>query len=140
LVRTHPKERSLAAKETSGKGLGEGPLERLLGHFASVKMLDFLSTFQEFDYSTTDIARNTGLSLKTVQRELPKLLEYGLIENSRAVGRAQMYRMKQNSPVASKLNELIAEIARIDSGKLIAEEEHLLKAESPPNSRKIIVP
>ena len=124
----------------SRRGLGEGPLERLLGPFSSIRILDFLSTFREFDYSIADIARNTGLSRKTVERELPRLLEYDVVESSRTVGRAQMYRMKQNSPVASKLNELIAEIARIDSGKLIAEEEHLLKAESPPNSRKIIVP
>ena len=115
-----------------------GPLERLLGPFASVRILDFLSTFREFDYSITDIARNTGLSSKTVQRELPRLVDYGVVESSRTVGRAQMYRLNRKNPVASKLNELISEVARIDVDRLVTEDELLLKQEALQNSKKLL--
>jgi len=102
--------------------LEHGPLESLLGPFASVRILDFLSTFREFDYSMSDIARNTGLSLKTVQRELPRLIGYRVVESSRSVGRAQMYRLNLKDPIAVKLNSLVSEIARFNSERLVTQE------------------
>jgi hypothetical protein len=100
----------------------QGPLERLLGPFASVRILDFFSTFREFDYSMADIARNTELSGKTVQMEIPKLISYGVVSLNRTVGRAQMYMLNAKSPIANRLNSLVAEIARFDSEKLIVKE------------------
>jgi len=109
------------------EGVGEGPLERLMGSFASTKILDFLSTFREFDYSITDISRNSGLSRRTVQRELPRLTYYNVIQQSRTVGRAHMYRINIENPITTKLNELISEIAKFDSDRILIEGEEELQ-------------
>ncbi len=79
-----------------GKALESGPLESLFSGNATAKILDFLITFQEWDYSETDIANNAGVSVRTVQREMPKLEEYRVVELTRRVGKAKMYRLDKS--------------------------------------------
>lgn len=79
-----------------GKALESGPLESLFSGNATAKILDFLITFQEWDYSETDIANNAGVSVRTVQREMPKLEEYRVVELTRQVGKAKMYRLDKS--------------------------------------------
>ena len=105
------------------EGLGRGPLSRLLGSFASTKILDFLTTFRGYDYSITEIAVNTGLSWRTVYRELPKLQRYEVIKESRVVGRSRMYQIETGSTITIKLRELIAEVAKFDVDILVTEEQ-----------------
>lgn len=107
-------------KFEKSEGIGRGPLARLMGSFSSAKILDFLSTFREFDYSITEIAENAGLSQRTVQRELPKLREYGVVKIIRYVGRSQMYKLDTDSSITIKLNDLIAAIVEFDTDKIVA--------------------
>jgi predicted AAA+ superfamily ATPase len=84
------------------KVLDSGPFERLFEGVATAKMLDFLITAQEFDYSETDIAKNSGISKKTVQREIHKLIEANLIKQVRPVGSAKMFQL--NKPYRTALS------------------------------------
>ena len=58
------------------KALEMGPLESMFP-VASSKILDFLSTFKEWDYSVSDIAKYSGISFKTALGEIKKLEEQG---------------------------------------------------------------
>ncbi|MGH9926011.1 MAG: winged helix-turn-helix domain-containing protein [Nitrososphaera sp.] len=78
-----------------GKALESGPFERLFEGVATAKMLDFLITAQDFDYSETDIAKNSGISRKTVQRVIHKLIEANLIKQVRPVGTAKMFQLNK---------------------------------------------
>ena len=49
----------------SQKALDSGPFERLFSGNATAKMIDFLISSQEWDYSESDIARFSGISLRT---------------------------------------------------------------------------
>lgn len=80
----------------NGKTLESGPLESLFSGNATAKILDFIVTFQEWDYSETDIANNAGVSVRTVQREIPKLERYRLVTSTRTVGKAKMYRLAKS--------------------------------------------
>lgn len=51
----------------------------------------------DFDYSETDVADLSSLSLKTVLREVPKLESLELITHTRNVGRAKMYRLNSDT-------------------------------------------
>lgn len=75
------------------KALESGPLERLFTGNATAKILDFLITFQEWDYSESDIAKNAGISVRTVQREILKLESLRLVKLTRTVGKAKMYKL-----------------------------------------------
>lgn len=80
---------------TNEKALEAGPLESLFSGNATAKILDFLVAFQEFDYSETDIAKSAGVSVRTVQRELPKLESLKLVTSPRRVGKAKMYKLNK---------------------------------------------
>jgi CTP-dependent riboflavin kinase len=86
------------------KALESGPFERLFEGIATAKMLDFLITAsvgEDWVYSETDLAKNSGISRKTVQREIHKLLEANLIKQKNS-GNAKMFKL--NKPYRTALS------------------------------------
>lgn len=100
--------------DKSKKALEAGPLERLFSGNSTAKMLDFLTTFREFDYSESDIARNSGVSIRHAQRELPKLRRLNLIKMTRTAGKSKMYKMDANSKTGALVRKLTFALAEID--------------------------
>lgn len=102
--------------EVKGKVLENGPLEYLFNGAAIAKILDFLTTYQTWDYSESDVAKYSGVNVRTVQREFPKLATLGLINHVRTVGKAKMYRLDLESVAGKSVNKLVFQIAakRID--------------------------
>lgn len=72
------------------------PLERVF-HSAAARIVDFFLLNDEFDYSEGDIAKRTKLSAKTVSREIPILVEEGIVKFTRKSGRSDMYKLNQES-------------------------------------------
>jgi hypothetical protein len=98
------------------KNVPEGPpLERCLGSTTQIRIVDSMSTFRSFDYSVEEIAGNSGISTKSVRRVVPGLLRYGIIVESRKVGRNTMYRYNEGNPLAERLNAFIAAVAAFDA-------------------------
>jgi predicted AAA+ superfamily ATPase len=75
------------------KVLESGPFERLFSSTALAKIVDFIISSQEYDYSETEIAKYSGVSVRTVQREIPKLLATRLIKQVRTVGNTKTYQL-----------------------------------------------
>ena len=50
-----------------------------------IRVLDFLITYREFDYSLTDIAKETEVGWNTLHSFFPKLVEINSLITSRAV-------------------------------------------------------
>jgi hypothetical protein len=104
---------------TDRKVLQLGPLESLFSGNATAKILDFLITFQEWDHSESDIANNAGVSVRTVQREMPKLEEYRLAEPTRTVGKAKMYRLGRSWKTVFFLEKLALALAGAEIEKIL---------------------
>ncbi len=104
------------------KALEEGPLERLFTGPAMAKILDFLVLFRNYDYSKTDIAKNSGVNFRTVLRLLPILEEKQIVKKTRLVGQAKMYQINIESPLAHALHKLNQEIAFYDAEKIAKQE------------------
>ena len=92
------------------KALQEGPLEHMFPCSTS-KILDFFCVFKKFDYSISDIAKNSGITFKTALNEIRKLEQQGVIINSRKVGKAKMYQLNQDSVQAQSINKLAMDMA-----------------------------
>ena len=88
-----------------------GALEWLVSGNASAKLLDFFVTYRDFDYSETDIADSSGVSKRTVFREIPKMESVGLVKFTRNVGRAKMFKLNPESKAAKLLEQFAFEIA-----------------------------
>jgi hypothetical protein len=116
----------MARKKESEKALESGPLERLFAGNATAKMLDFLSTFREFDYSESDIARYSGVSIRHAQRELPKLERLKLIKMTRTSGKSKMYRMDTESQTGTTASKFGLALASIEADSAVAEEKPMV--------------
>lgn len=75
--------------------MGDNPYNRIL---------DFLITERGlFDYSITEMAGQTGVAWVTVQGILRHLLRENAIKRTRTVGKAEMFMLNEDSPVAQVL-------------------------------------
>lgn len=102
-------------------------LKYLFGDNTSVKILDFLLDEWELDFSKADVARETGATWKTVNELWPKLEDFGLIEHTRTVNRAKMYKINKNN-LFKELKKLNLEILSILDEKDLEEDEIVAKA------------
>jgi hypothetical protein len=93
-----------------------GPLERLFNS-STARLLDFFTLYTEWDYSKTDIAENSEVSIRTVLRSIPYLEEHQIIKRTRTVGKAEMYQTNKDSPLIQHLQKTKQLIADIDVNK-----------------------
>jgi DNA-binding transcriptional ArsR family regulator len=102
-----------------------GHFEKIF-HSAPARIIDFLMTFSEFDYSESDIARRTGLSKKTVSIELRRLSEEEVVELTRWCGPAQMYRINDKGP-ALELRRYVKQKRRsnVENAQLAAARDNI---------------
>jgi len=70
------------------------------------KILDFFVDNLAFDYSKTDIAEGARISRTTLSLVWKTLEETNMVMQTRKVGRAKMYKLNLNNPIAQKFLEL----------------------------------
>jgi len=71
-----------------------------------LKVLDFLITFQLFDYPLTEIAKNSGVSYSTLQTFWNRLIENGVVMKTRRVGKSDLYKLNIKNPAVQQLIKL----------------------------------
>jgi predicted DNA-binding protein YlxM (UPF0122 family) len=104
------KEMIIEDTEHRQKALQLGPLEYVFPGSTS-KILDFLCVFDEWDYSITDIAKNSGVSFKTAFDEIKRLEIQEVVINNRNVGKAKMYKLNLESSQSRSIRKLSLDIA-----------------------------
>ena len=92
------------------KVLEKGPLESVFPGSTS-KILDFLVIFRDYDYSISDISKNSGVGFKTTLNEIHRLEDQGVVQNTRNVGKATMYKLNPVSNQVKTINKLAMDIA-----------------------------
>jgi hypothetical protein len=84
---------------------------------AVAQILDFFLDHKEFDYPVSEVAKKTGLSFRTVFREVPNLERNHLIYKSRRVGKASMYKLNTNFEAVVQLERFALELSQLQSRK-----------------------
>jgi len=88
---------------------------KLFGDYPAIRVIDFLITFREFDYSLSDIAENAGVAWSTIHTFFPELVRTRIVRETRQIGRAKLYKLNAENPVVKELitldNKLIHELA-----------------------------
>lgn len=109
--KNYPKKNTLKDESLSKKKvLKKGPLESMFPCSES-KILDFLVTFQDYDYSISDIADNSGVGFKTTLGIIKHLEKQNVVINTRKVGRAIMYKLNLDSKQSQSISRLAMDIA-----------------------------
>lgn len=90
----------------------------IFGDSPIVKVIDFFLDNKEFDYSITDIAKNSDIGWSTLHGFWKDIVKLGVVTKTRRIGRAELYKLNISSPVVKKLIELDKDISK----KLMQEE------------------
>lgn len=78
----------------------------VFGNNPIMRVLDFLITFQLFDYPLTEIAKNSGVSYSTLQTFWEKLERNNIVTKTRRIGKSDLYKLNINNPAVQQLIEL----------------------------------
>src|SRR3989338_9369057 len=78
----------------------------VFGNNPIIKVLDFLITFQLFDYPLTEIAKNSSVSYSTLQTFWDKLEKNKIVIKTRRVGKSNLYKLNTSNPAVKQLIKL----------------------------------
>lgn len=66
------------------------------------RLLDFLMTGRDFDYTLTDLAKKSGISWSTLHRIFPRFVKNKIVVITRSVGRAKLCKLNLDSLLVKK--------------------------------------
>ncbi|MDP2673205.1 MAG: helix-turn-helix domain-containing protein [Nanoarchaeota archaeon] len=78
----------------------------VFGNNPIMKVLDFLITFQLFDYPLTEIAKNSKVSYSTLQTFWDKLEKNNIVIKTRRVGKSDLFKLNTKNPAVKQLLKL----------------------------------
>ena len=90
-----------------------GVLANLFSSRAIAQILDFFFDHKEFDYPPSEIAKKTGLSFRTIFREIPSLERNQLIFNNRRIGKTNMYKLNTDFEAVALLERFVLEMSQL---------------------------
>ena len=90
-----------------------GILTNLFSSRAVAQILDFFLDHKEFDYPPSEIAKKTGLSFRTVFREIPSLERNQLIFNNRRIGKTNMYKLNTDFEAVALLEKFVLDMSQL---------------------------
>lgn len=90
----------------------------VVGDSPVMRLLQYLIEGRHFDYTLTDLAKNSGVSWATLYAIFPKLLKYGIAKKVREVGRAKLYKINEENEIAKYFIKLYDYISELNLKKL----------------------
>ena len=77
-----------------------------MGDSPTMRVLDYLLTERELDFSITDIAKNSRIGRATLYRIWDRLIKNKIIIHTRDIGKARLFKLNTDNPKIKKLIEL----------------------------------
>ena len=77
-----------------------------MGESPIIKVLDYLLTERELDFSITDLANNSKIGRATLYRIWNNLIENEILNPTRTIGKAKLFKLNINNSKIKKLIEI----------------------------------
>ena len=77
-----------------------------MGDSPTIRILDYLLTERDLDFSITDIAKNSGIGRSTLYRIWVSLEKNKIITPTRIIGKAKLYKLNKDNHIIKKLIEI----------------------------------
>ncbi|MBS3128730.1 hypothetical protein J4410_06310 [Candidatus Woesearchaeota archaeon] len=84
----------------------------VFGDAPIVKVIDFFLDNREFDYSLTDIAKNSDIGWSTLHLFWKEIVNLGIVVKTRKIGNAELYKLNIANPIVKKLTEIDSAISK----------------------------
>lgn len=100
----------MSAGETKYRELMEDSLLiRYLGDSPKLRIMDFLLYFPINDFTKKEILEEVGISKQTFYKHFEHLIKAEMVEPTRKIAKATLYKVNKNHPIVKKLGELVRE-------------------------------
>ena len=77
-----------------------------MGDSPMIRVLDYLLTERELDFSITDMADNSGIGRATLYRIWDSLIKNEIITHTRDIGKAKLFKLNTSNAKIKKLIEI----------------------------------
>ncbi len=77
-----------------------------MGDSPTIRVMDYLLTEREIDFSITDIAENAGIGRATLYRIWDSLIKNRIIIHTRDIGKARLFKLNIENSKIKKLIEI----------------------------------
>lgn len=103
-------------------GENQSILLKTLGESPKLKIIDFFMDNPIMDFTKKDVIDALGMSKQTFYKYFADLEEYGIVNVSRKIGKASLYKINGKHPLVSMLHDyerkLSLQIAEQEESKL----------------------
>ncbi|MBI2664444.1 hypothetical protein HYX10_03830 [Candidatus Woesearchaeota archaeon] len=89
------------------------------GDYPLIRVLDFLIEGRDMDYSMTEIAKNAGVGWTAFSELWPKLAEKEIVEPTRKIGNAKLYRLNAKNPWVKELIKMDSLMTKLETEKIL---------------------
>ena len=96
------------------------------GNSAYIRVLDFLISGQEFDYSMTEIARGSEIGWSVFTKIWAHLIKKEIVKQTRTIGNAKLFKLNKENPFVKKLIKFDWELTKLETDKL--DKKNLIRA------------
>jgi len=90
----------------------ESILIKMLGNSPKLRIIDFFLDNPLFDFTKKEVIEALGMSKQTFYKYFPELERYEIIEVSRKIGRAKLYRINLKHPLVEMLRKYEKKISQ----------------------------
>ncbi len=77
-----------------------------IGDSATTRVLDYLLTERDLDFSISDLSRNTGMGRATLYRIWDNLVRNRMVIYTRTIGKSKLYKLNKKNIVVKKLIQI----------------------------------
>ena len=77
-----------------------------MGDSPTIRVMDYLLTMGELDFSITDMAENAGIGRATLYRIWDGLIKNAIIVHTRDIGKAKLFKLNIGNSKIKKLIEI----------------------------------
>jgi DNA-binding transcriptional ArsR family regulator len=79
---------------------------RAMGSSPTVRVLDFLLQNKFSDYTKAEIANEISIAPMTLDKVWDRLVELGMVKETRRIGNGRLYKLDEDSPIVEQLKQL----------------------------------
>lgn len=110
------------AKEIKGlvKNMGKSVFLGTFGDNPRNRVVDFLTVFDNFDYSIADIAELADVGYSTLKILIKDLEKRRVVLETRVSGRNKMYKLNRNNPVVERFVQFYWDITNQKAREMIS--------------------
>jgi len=89
------------------------------GDNPKLRAMEFLITFQDYDYSMKEIAKNAEIGYTTLKEFWQEFVKRGIVKQTRIVGKAKMFKLNLENKEVQLFTKLYWTVIERQTDKLI---------------------